>query len=156
MRINYIYTFFAGFLLFISCAKPVSQNTSYQRTGMVNYLTYTKSELTVTSEHAAENVGKAISYAEINALENILFRGIPGSPSEAPLISDEIEAVKNHKQILNTFIFETGCKEYVTKSETISRERQGTLTFVKQKVTFDLNGIRKFLEKNNIVKRFGL
>src|SRR6218665_1462958 len=135
--------------LLVGCAKSATQTTStrsttYERNGMVNFSGYSKNVLTVASEHSAENLSKAIYFAEVNALENILFRGIPNSPSESPIIADEVSAMKNNKMILDTFIFETGIKTFVTNSQTISHNKQGDRIFVKQNVSFDLNGIRKF------------
>jgi len=161
MRTTNIILFVVSIILISACSRPATQSANsssarYERNGMVNFSNYSKNVLTVTSEQSAENLSKAIYFAEINALENVLFRGIPGSPSEAPIISDEVAAMKNNKQFLDTFIFETGTKTFVTNSETIVSNKQGGRVFVKQNVSFDLNGIRKYLEKNNIIKGFGL
>jgi hypothetical protein len=136
--------------------KNRQEGLPYQRNGLVNFAGYDKNVLTVVSEYTSDSFDRAVYSAQVNALENILFKGIVGSPSENPIIPDEVEAMKNHEMVLNTFIFETGCRAYIKNSETLFRDKQKKRFYVRQSVTFDLNGIRKFLEKNNIIKAFGL
>lgn len=139
----------------VNSAPKITQNFTYARSGKVNYISTNKSLVVVSSEQSAENISKAVSFAEINALENILYRGIPGSPQENPIISDEVTSQKQSSAVLKVLVFEEGYKLFVTDSLPIETfEDKGMVTVI-QKVTFDINALRKFLEKNEVIKKFG-
>ncbi len=151
--------FLALLLLNLSSCAPKTTPTKYSfeyvRTGKVNVIYSDKGLLTVKSEGVAENLSKAIYFAEINALENILYRGIPSSTQESPLISDELDAYKKNQLVLDNLVFRNGYKNYLTSSEIIERN-DGAGIYVIQKVTFDIPALRKYLENNNIIRKFGL
>jgi hypothetical protein len=142
-----------------SCSRkstPTQQyNIDYSRNGKVNFISANKGLLSISSESTAERLQKAINFAEINALENILFKGIQGSTQENPLIADEVTAIKENPLVLKGLIFENGYKIFVTESEVLETFK-GNPTTVIQRVTFDIPALRKFLEKNNIIRKFGL
>ncbi|MFY7825701.1 MAG: hypothetical protein ACOVQ4_01190 [Flectobacillus sp.] len=134
---------------------PIKNSFDYVRTGKVNVISSDKGLLSVKCEGMAENLNKAILFAEMNALENILYRGIPGSNQEAPLIPDELDAYKKNQLVLDNLVFRNGYKNYITGSEIIERHDANGI-FVVQKVTFDVPALRKYLENNNIIRKFGL
>lgn len=149
----------SSFIILESCSQKVStqqQNTyNYARSGKVKYMTANKGLLSVSSESTAENMSKAVDFAEINALENILFKGVQGSTQESPLIPDEVTAFKENPMILKGLIFDHGYKIFLVESDVLESFK-GNGTTVIQKVTFDIPALRKFLEKNNIIRKFGL
>jgi hypothetical protein len=158
MRLTRILILAVGFISFCGCAKKttISNTTfSYSRNGKVTALNSNKNLLTVKSEQAAENYGKAVNFSEINALENILYRGISGSIQENPMISDEVIAQQKSRVILEGLIFREGYKVFMTESTTLEDYKSQNAISVVQKVTFDLNALRKFLEKNEVIKKFG-
>jgi hypothetical protein len=142
----------------ISCTKKsinYSQSFDYARSGKVIFLGNSKGLVTVSSEQTAESLSKAISFAEVNALENLLFKGVSSSPQENPMISDEVLAQKESPMVLKGLIFENGYKVFLTESQILqSFKDKGEVTVV-QKVTFDIPALRKFLEKNEVIKKFG-
>ncbi|MBX2951605.1 MAG: hypothetical protein KF870_03805 [Leadbetterella sp.] len=146
-------------LILLSCTsgkKPVEQKTvyEYQRSGMVNLSRQQNGLLSVNSIQTAEDVNKAVSFAEINALENILFRGIPGSLQADPIISNEKEAMT--KQALTKLIFNEGYRIFMTDSRLIERQDSKNAVTVTQEVTFDIPALRKHLEQNGVIRKFGL
>lgn len=149
----------ACFMFASSCTKkataPQQSSINYSRNGKVNFISSNKGLLSVSSENTAERINKAVNFAEINALENILFKGIQGSIQENPLIADEVTAFKENPLVLKGLIFENGYKIFVTESEVIETFKGNSITVI-QKVTFDIPALRKFLEKNNIIRKFGL
>lgn len=147
-------------LFFSSCAKTVPTATQqsridYVRNGKVNFITSSKGLFTVSSENTAETMNQAVYFAEINALENILFRGIQGSSQENPMISDEMTAKRENPAALRSLISENGYHIFVTESEVIEKFKGSPITVI-QRVTFDIPALRKYLEKNNIIRKFGL
>lgn len=149
------------FLLLFSCTtgqKVTEQKMTfeYQRSGMVNLSKQQSGLLSVNSVQTAENINKAVSFAEINALENILFRGIPGSLQADPVISNEKEARVKSRQILNELIFKEGYRTFMTDSQLIARQEDKNAVTVTQEVTFDIPALRKYLEQNQVIRKFGL
>lgn len=124
---------------------------AYTRSGNVEFDNYNKGLLSVTTKQGAENLEKAIYYSEINALENILFKGIPGSPQEHPLIKEE-----KREPFLDKLIFDRDYEKFLTNSEVLETYKSEKMISVRQRVTFDIEALRKELEKNNIIRKFGL
>ncbi|MES2797343.1 MAG: hypothetical protein V4683_15325 [Bacteroidota bacterium] len=159
MKVLTLYFSIVFILFFSSCAKKITvnqqQSVDYYRNGKVNYISSNKGLLTLSSENVGENINKAAHFAEINALENILFKGIQGSSQEDPIISDEISAFRENNLALKSLIFENEYKLYLTESLVLETYKGNPMTVV-QKVTFDIPALRKYLEKNNIIRKFGL
>lgn len=134
------------------------QNISYvyKRSAAVNFIQQEKGILTVSSTQTAENVGKAIYFAEMNALENILYRGIPGSMQREPLISNEKEANQKHFNFLNQLLEGEDYHSFMTASLLDERTGNRGKFTVTQWVSFDIEALRKHLEKNGIIRKFGL
>jgi hypothetical protein len=145
-------------VLSISCAKKTSSppvNIEYGRTGKVNFIKANKSLLTVESEQSGGSFQQAAYYAEINALENILYRGIPGSSQEQAIIADEVQAQRNSPLVLKGLVFNNGYKIFLTESEPLESYKNEGVYTVRQKVTFDVLALRRFLEKNEVIQKFG-
>jgi len=147
--------------IILSCStakKPAEQAVSYeyQRSGMVNLSGQQNGLLTVKSVQTAENINKAVVFAEINALENILFRGIPGSFQADPVISNEKEAMAKSKKVLEDLIFNEGYRTFMTDSQLAERQDSKGAVTVTQQVTFDIPALRKHLEQNRVIRKFGL
>ncbi|MEZ5030941.1 MAG: hypothetical protein R2787_06060 [Saprospiraceae bacterium] len=98
----------------------------------------------------------AIRYAERNALENILFRGIPGSPQESPLVPDEQAARQSHGEMLTKMTAGGNYQQFVIQSYVDHVETSPQGAHIDQTVTFDLNALRKHLEREGVIRKFGL
>ena len=127
----------------------------YERTGAVEFYNGDKNTLSVYTNGYAENENKAIYYAERNALENILFRGIPGSNQENPMISNENDAYRKSKEILDALIINEGYRKFMIESYSTDSAKSSSGINVKRIVKFDIQAIRKYLEVNNVVRNFG-
>jgi hypothetical protein len=92
----------------------------------------------------------------MNAFENILYRGIPGSMQREPLISNEKEARQKHFSFLNQLLEGEDYHSFMTASLVDERTgKRGKFT-VTQRVSFDIEALRRHLEKNGIIRKFGL
>lgn len=141
------------FLFVSACAPKI--NMSYQRTGMVTCQKHDKMTITVLSEGQAENVGKAVGFAERNAIENILFKGIPKSNQEKPLIPNEYSAKDSHGDFLFDLVENGGYKSYIMSSLIDHDFNSGGVHLVNQEIQIDLTNLRKHLESNGVVRKFG-
>ncbi len=133
-----------------------TQQLVYQRTGMVTCSTHDRMSITLVAEGQAETLNKAVSFAERNAIENLLFKGIPKSNQEKPLISDESKAKVENPGFFSSFVDNRGFQEFVVSSEVADDYLSGKVHFVKQKIVFDLTNLRNYLQKEGIVKKFGI
>ncbi len=128
----------------------------FSRTGEVEVLQSDPSTITVVSSAYAETKARAVVYAERNALENILFRGIPGSSQESPMVADEQTAQSNHSQALQRLIQDGLYQQFVIQSYVDQSSPAGKGVAVDQIVKFDLHALRKHLEKEGVIRKFGL
>jgi len=147
------YIFFLSLLILSACSPKLA--IPFERTGAVEYLSGDKNTITVTTNGFAENENKAIYYAERNALENILFRGIPGSNQENPMVANENDAYRTSKESLDALILRDGYRRYMIQTYTEEKRNGNGGINVKRIVKFDIQALRKYLEENKIVRKFG-
>ena len=140
--------------IFAACTPQL--NMLYQRSGMVKCESHDKMTITLVSEAQAETLGKAIGFAERNAIENLLFKGIPNSNQEKPMIENESKAMNENGAFLDNFLVNNGYKNYITSSTIDDVMQGGSVRLVSQRVIVDITNLRKHLEANSIVKKFGL
>lgn len=139
------------FLLLFSCG--TTNKVSYQRTGEVQYVSSDTGTITVDSKGYASDLSTAVYYAERNALENILFKGIPGSNQRQPLIPNENKSWESHAAVLNKLLSEDYPK-YIMNSETLNVSNSGAVS-LQRTITFDINALRKYLEIEGVIRKFG-
>ncbi len=139
--------------LVISC--NTTQSIPYSRTGEVLASDSDRNTITLLSTSRAHTLGLANLYAERNALENLLFRGIQGSAFEEPMISNEAELTADQKTTLDRFIQSEYEKYLIDAHNTSQSESQGVHT-VQRSITLDVKSMRKYLEQYSVIKKFGL
>jgi hypothetical protein len=97
------------------------------------------------------------SYQE--AFSALLFRGIPGSEYEFPMIPAE-----NNKQEAPAVksLLQDGYMSFVTatalqsEDKKVKRKDDAKGIMVKQKITINCEALRRHLEQNNIIRKFGI
>lgn len=112
--------------------------------------------LGISSTGYGSTEAEAIRDAEKAVLEQLLFRGIAGSQWALPLVPDEAASKKDHPAFYKTFLDEAGYRPYILHSThgTLSKgQGAGHLTTTMQ---VDMNALRRHLEKNQIIRPFGL
>ena len=152
--IKYI-QFLALVILFLGSCTP-KMNVGYERTGRVKCIKHDRMTITLSSEGQAESVGKAVNFAERNAIENLLFKGIPASNQEKPLIDNESVAKNKNAAFFDEFIMNRGYQQYITESLIADDYQNGSYHLITQNITVDLTNLRDFLVKEGIIKKFGL
>ncbi|MBR5906923.1 MAG: hypothetical protein IKZ50_00835 [Bacteroidales bacterium] len=102
---------------------------------------------------------ESLDAAEKNALESILFRGIPGSQYNNPLISlREDQALQANPRYFKE-LFEKGRhKSFIISSVPVTnyswtKYKKWTIT---ADITVNIFALRKDLEQNGIIRKFGL
>jgi hypothetical protein len=112
--------------------------------------------MTVKSQGFGRKENAAITDAQKNAFNTLLFRGIPGTEFSVPLIDNENEARSNNMEYFTKF-FEEGYYHNFIMSSTLSeapvKVKGGKLYSVEIKINY--NSLKTELEQNNIVRKFG-
>ncbi|PWL38105.1 hypothetical protein DKG77_07375 [Flagellimonas aquimarina] len=123
----------------------------------VNYISNDRLEsLTVSSFDIGENQEEAIFNAKRLAFQNLFFRGISNSPFNKPLIGiNEHVEYKKHKDYLNSF-YNSRMGTFITNyTQSVSKVKRGKRS-ARIDMTINMLALRKDLEENGIIKKFGL
>ena len=104
------------------------------------------------------NDDQAINNAKSDAIKAMLFKGIPGSGYQNPMISD-LSIIEANKDFFNT-LFETDqYKQFVSVSGDGTVEERyniGRRVKVGVIVAVQKDNLRKLLESSGIIRKFGL
>ncbi|NCT10353.1 MAG: hypothetical protein GW772_09795 [Flavobacteriia bacterium] len=167
-KINFLIALTAFFII-SGCA---SKQVAFFPTSEVTYQNYSGDILTLRVLGYGGNENTAIEDAQMRAMETLFFRGIPNSNISNPLIGfNENELKRTHNNYFKDFF---GYKRYLTFiSETmlIGGQKQKVIaTKVDKKsakqdmvdalvvavdVLVNVKNLRKDLEDQNIVRKFG-
>ncbi|MBK8565783.1 MAG: hypothetical protein IPN76_21185 [Saprospiraceae bacterium] len=148
--------FYLSFFLyfgFLSC------NSSKVITGEVNYLNATEAgTLLVSAAGYGQSKPDAIANAQTNAFNNLIFRGIPGSQYQLPMVQDESKARKEHGKYFSNLLEQGGYKPFMMLSEeqtgySVSRKGQKNITVM---VKINVDALRRDMEQKGVVRKFGL
>jgi len=114
--------------------------------------------ITVTCSGFGKKKQQSLKDAAAGAFYNLLFRGIPGSQQELPMIPDENEA-KNNRHVRD--ILDGGYSAFVIENNLLGEEprkkkkdgAKGVLTT--HTMTISCEALRHYLEQNNVIRKFG-
>lgn len=147
------YTLILISLGIISCSTP--KNVSFDRSGAVEFIEQEDPQtITLKTSAFGSNLAQASAYAERNAIENLLYKGIPGSNQRQAIIADEIDARSKHGKRLDDLV-KNKYGEYLMSSEILYKQEAKDGVFVEKQVKFDLAALRKYLEKYEVIRSFG-
>jgi hypothetical protein len=114
--------------------------------------------VTVTSFGFGKNRSISSADACAAAINTLLFVGVPGSQYELPMVTDE--AKRNNPVVKN--LFNGGYSQFITQSdflseETLSKKIDGVKGKSAQyKLTINCDALRRYLEKNGVIRKFGI
>jgi hypothetical protein len=125
--------------------------------GEVNFLYKdTQGTIGVKSTGYGKNQIEAVADAQKNAFKVILFRGIPGTDLNVPLLENENDAYSKNGAYFKKFFDQGNYKTFMMSSTESSNliKMKGT-----NKITVDVkinyNSLRKDLEYNQLIRKFG-
>lgn len=138
-------------LIVTSCNKKPIQ------TSEVNLINTSEGTITLRALGYGKSEKDAFAHAEKQAFDVILFRGIPRSTVENPIIENEGEVKAKHSDYLKKFYQDELYKSFVMSSvvsSSFGRDRLhgGRITI---DIKINLFSLRKELEKNNLIRKFG-
>ena len=151
---KFIYSFAVLILtiIFNSCSTSKSLPS-----GEVNYLSSNDGTLTMRSIGIGNNEGEAITDAIYNAFDVLLFRGLPESEQKNALIgTNENEERGKHKDYFEGFYngrFKSFVMSSIPSSDLI--RYKGGKKGITVDVKINILALRKDLEQNDIIRKFG-
>lgn len=139
-------------LSLISCGPKLQSNS-----GEVNFL-YKDAEgsIAVKSVGYGTNRENAVIDAQKNAFKILLFRGIPGTDLNVPLIDNENEAKLKNTNYFKNFFEEGNYKTFMMSStESSNLVKVNGVKKIVIDIKINYNSLRKNLEQNQLVRKFG-
>lgn len=150
-------TFFYPVILFFSLFS-ISCNSAKTVSGEVNYLASPEPGTVIVSAAGyGPSKEAAIQNAESNAFNSLLFRGIPGSQQQLPMIADEAAARKVHSTYLDKLLG-GGYKAFMllsTPQSAFAAAHNGRKN-ITQQVKINVDALRRDMEQHGVVRKFGL
>lgn len=113
--------------------------------------------MTVESVGYGSDVEQALRHAEESAFEVLLFRGLPGSPQRNALVVPGETDQRTHARYFDDLLRGGRYATFMTESRMQGDPRKtGRLHRVIVAITINENALRKDLERNGIIRSFGL
>ena len=115
--------------------------------------------ITITTTGLARNKELSIKNGIRNGFYALLFRGIPGSQYELPMIPNEAEGKNNPvvKSLLdggyNSFLIDTKTVDHDVKKKRADGMK-GMMT--ENTITINCDALRRYLEQNKVIRKFGI
>lgn len=123
-----------------------------------NILSSTNTTVKLRCTGYAKNKKKALAEAELAAIKAVLFHGIDNTQSQTALIPiTEQEAMKQHKKYFSD-LYSGGYRDFISSSEIVkpfSKDINKRKNIVID-ITVKVRVLREDLEKNGVIRRFGL
>ncbi|HWK07709.1 MAG TPA: hypothetical protein VNS58_28955 [Puia sp.] len=149
--------FYTAAMLLLYCCGPVSLSAQYS--GLVKYVgAPDKGTVTVESTGFAKKKPESDVNAGATALYTLLFRGLPGSVYDLPMIPDE-QAKKDDPVV--RALLQGGYGSFVTadvleRMEATKKKPDGMKGIVTiHTITFNYDALRRYLEAHSVIRKFG-
>jgi hypothetical protein len=122
-------------------------------TAQVNYLFEHDNAISMRCVGSGQTKDAAKADAEKNAINVLLFRGLPESSQKVPLIGyNEADITKQHSSYFQQMYDNKRYRTFVMSSQPISNYSKGQLT-VEFKI--NLRALRSDLEGQGLIRKFG-
>ncbi len=135
-----------------SCSKKTLPSSE------VNYISENNGTITIRATGNGKNKREAISEAEKNAINVLFFRGLPESRHKIALIgTNESQEIEKHAQYFENFYTQNRYKTFIMSSIPVSdfaKKNEGAKSLTLD-VKVNLVALRRDLEQNNIIRKFG-
>ena len=145
-------------LLLLSVCFWTACNSARTISGEVNFIASPEpGTVLVSAGGYGPTKPQAILNAEANAFNTLIFKGIPGSQQQLPMVPDEAASRKKNAAFFDQFL-NGGYKPFMMLSESQSsyaagRKNRNNIT---QRVKINVDALRRELEQRGVVRKFGL
>jgi hypothetical protein len=112
--------------------------------------------MVVESTGYGKNQSEALVDAQITAIKVLLFKGLPGTELNVPLIENENDAKSKHNDYFQN-LFQQGSymKFIMSSTESTNPIKKGGNKTITLDIKINYNSLRKDLKQNQIIRKFG-
>ena len=156
MRIKII-TIASIFFLLVGCSHKTLPPYSY-RNGQVSFVNQDEEgTIVIKTNGFGHNVNEAVANAQKSAFYNLIFKGIPGSSiANVPMVANESDAYQKHEDYFNNLLDKGNYFTFMMYSNMASNPNEGKgEANVTVDVKINYNSLRRDLEQNTIIRKFG-
>jgi hypothetical protein len=125
--------------------------------GEVNFLNKeAQGTIVVKAIGYGKNQESAVEDAQKNAFKILLFKGIPGTELNIPLIQNESEATSKYSSYFKKFFDDGFYRTFImSSSESSNLIKMKGYKKISVDIKINYNSLRKDLENNLIIRKFG-
>ncbi len=146
-------------ILIIGCNsnKHLGSSPKYNfYTAEVNFIAKeSEGTITVNSIGYGKNKKSAIINAKQNCFSILLFKGIPGSEINIPLVDNEYKSKTANSNFYNSFFNGTAYETFIMRITESSYQKNKRVIKTGLELQININSLRKYLEQNNIIRKLG-
>ncbi|WP_179320196.1 hypothetical protein [Winogradskyella helgolandensis] len=124
----------------------------------VTYKSYEKQIMSVASIGYGSKLETALENAQKNAIDVILFRGVPNSSLNTPLVgTNESNAKQTHQSYFEEFYANKRYTSFITQSvsNTPIKKLENGNKGIKATIKVNIEALKRDLESNGIIRKFG-
>lgn len=146
-------------LITLLMALTVACNSSKTMTGEVNYSGVSEpGTLLVSASGYGVTRFAAVSNAERNAFNNLIFHGIPGSQHHLPMIRDEKTALQENNTYFQQLLDNQGYKSFLMTSDaqSVFDPSRHNGQNIKVKIKINVDALRRDMEQKGVLRKFGI
>lgn len=137
----------------LSCSTP--NLIGYEQTGEVICTNHDNRKATFATKAKGGTGAEAIFNASAKTFENLFYKGVPDSSQEVALVPSD-KRTDSNRNMLSEFLSSGTYKQYVLSNSTIQEIESNGIFYVDQRIDIDMGALRKYLEDNQIIKKFGI
>lgn len=155
---NYTYKIILGIILITglySCSSKIQPYSSYS--GEVNFLfKEEQGTMVVESTGYGKNQSEALVDAQITAIKVLLFKGLSGTELNVPLIENENDANSKFSDYFQNLFQQGNYIKFIMSSTESANpvQKKGNKTITLD-IKINYNSLRKDLEQNQVIRKFG-
>jgi hypothetical protein len=156
--VNYTYKIILGIILITglySCSSKIQPYSSYS--GEVNFLfKEEQGTMVVESTGYGKNQSEALVDAQITAIKVLLFKGLSGTELNVPLIENENDANSKFSDYFQNLFQQGNYIKFIMSSTESANpvQKKGNKTITLD-IKINYNSLRKDLEQNQVIRKFG-
>ena len=138
-----------------SCSPKIQPYSSYS--GEVNFLfKEEQGTIVVESTGYGKNQSEALVDAQITAIKVLLFKGLPGTELNVPLIENENDANSKFSDYFQNLFQQGNYIKFIMSSTESANpvQKKGNKTITLD-IKINYNSLRKDLEQNQVIRKFG-
>lgn len=144
--------------LAVACGSstPVVHHNEVRKADVSSEETVEPGTLWVNASGYGKDEPAAIHDAEKAAFSHLLFQGIPGTQWNLPMVPNESVSKRDNAAFYTGFFDGKGYRDFVMSSTPGPLNKVGGADRLDTRIKVNVQALRMHLEKNNIIRKFGL